>query len=489
VYLGASILGAFFLAGLARGPLEGRWVTSAVAEHQPRRQFFLELGLAVSGAVFVVIFNKIVFYFPVVKSGSALFTGFLTLSFFIGIDMALARERALILKSKTAKGAPPERLYSVTKRFSLVAITSVLTTAMVLGMVLSKDLGWLRDLGQEPEVLRTAQRAVVIEVLFIMAVLLALLVNLIISYSKNLKLLFANETRVLQRVSRGDLSTLVPVATKDEFGFIAGHTNHMIEGLRHRMQLVSSLKLAEEVQQKLLPQEAPRLPGLDVAGTSVYCDETGGDYYDYFILPGERLVTVVADASDHGVGAALDMTTVRAFLKYGIRHQAVLAELLAQVNRFLSRDSADTGRFTTLFLLDVDLARERLAWIRAGQDPALVYDPGTDRFEELDGRGIALGLDEDARFETSRRKGWPPGAVVLVATDGLHETRDDTDQLFGRERVREILRAHAAEPASRILEALIAAGETFRGAAPQEDDLTLVVIKFEERPGEPTRDA
>ena len=86
-----------------------------------------------------------------------------------------------------------------------------------------------------------------------MAVLLALVVNLIVSYSRNLRLLFNNETDVLERVSRGDLSRTVPVATRDEFGVIAGHTNSMIQGLRHRTKMITALKLAEEVQQNLLP--------------------------------------------------------------------------------------------------------------------------------------------------------------------------------------------------------------------------------------------
>ena len=87
-----------------------------------------------------------------------------------------------------------------------------------------------------------------------MAVLLALVVNLIVSYSRNLRLLFNNETDVLERVSRGDLSRTVPVATRDEFGVIAGHTNSMILGLRHRTKMITALKLAEEVQQNLLPK-------------------------------------------------------------------------------------------------------------------------------------------------------------------------------------------------------------------------------------------
>ena len=134
---------------------------------------------------------------------------------------------------------------------------------------------------------------------------------------------------------------------------------------------------------------------------------------------------------------------------------------------------------TTLFLLEVDIPRQRLSWIRAGQDPALIYDPLNDRFEALGGRGAALGLDETLRFEPYMRQGWSPGTVVLIATDGLHETRDSEDRLFGRDRVREIVRSRAAEPAAVILQALVDAGEAFRGDAPQEDDLTLVVIKLE----------
>jgi sigma-B regulation protein RsbU (phosphoserine phosphatase) len=153
-----------------------------------------------------------------------------------------------------------------------------------------------------------------------MAVLLALVVNLIVSYSRNLRLLFNNETDVLERVSRGDLSRTVPVATRDEFGVIAGHTNSMIQGLRHRTKMITALKLAEEVQQNLLPVSAPDHPGLDLSGTSIYCDETGGDYYDFFKLPNNNLGVVVADASDHGVGSALLMTTARAFLISGVQH-------------------------------------------------------------------------------------------------------------------------------------------------------------------------
>ncbi|MBW2540443.1 MAG: stage II sporulation protein E, partial [Deltaproteobacteria bacterium] len=143
--------------------------------------------------------------------------------------------------------------------------------AVIIIVVISRDFAWLAGIEPNPTSLAQAQLSVMYEVLFIMAVLLGLVVNLIFSYSRNLKLLFENETDILERVSRGDLSRRVPVATNDEFGVIAGHTNTMIRGLKHRIKLLSALKMAEELQQNLLPQHPPAHPGLDVAGKIIYC--------------------------------------------------------------------------------------------------------------------------------------------------------------------------------------------------------------------------
>ena len=113
----------------------------------------------------------------------------------------------------------------MTRKFSMVALTAILFISLILGLVIARDVVWLVKIEQSCTSIGKAQMSVMREVFFVMAVLLAAIVNLIISYSKNLKLLFENETSVLERVSQGDLSKLVPVATNDEFGIIAGHTN------------------------------------------------------------------------------------------------------------------------------------------------------------------------------------------------------------------------------------------------------------------------
>ncbi len=351
----------------------------------------------------------------------------------------------------------------MTRRFTLVAVATALCVTVVNLLVIARDMSWLTTVGNDPNATRQAILSVTYEVLFIMAVLLGLAVNLIISYSRNLKLLFENETGVLERVTNGDLSRMVPVATRDEFGLIAGHTNTMIEGLRHRIELITALQLAEEVQRTLLPAAPPRVPGLDLSGTSIYCNETG---------------IVVADVSGHGVDAALFMASTRAFLISETERYQTAAQLARNVNRYVTRDSDPTGRFISMFFLEIDPAAKTLCWVRAGHEPAMVYGTPAGSFSQLDGEGMVMGVLKNAEYRDYERKGWQPGTVVVIGTDGITETRSPAGEFFGAERVRQILRANASASAAAIQAAVIDAVQAFRGSAPQEDDVTLVVAKL-----------
>jgi sigma-B regulation protein RsbU (phosphoserine phosphatase) len=480
VILGVILLVAFLAALALRRPLERVFVLSAAGTGQPVRQFYLDFALCLAAASAVVAFNAAVYKFPVVCSGSKVILGCAVAGFFLSLDTALARERSIINDALVQDTAlpPPKRLYSMTRKFSLVAIAATVFVSSIIGLVISGDIAWLAKIGQSGMSVSQAQRSVTFEVFFVMVVLLSWVVNLIISYSKNLKLLFENETSVLEQVSRGDLSRLVPVATKDEFGVIAGHTNAMIQGLRHRIKLITALKLAEEVQQNLLPREPPTLPGLDIAGTSNYCDETGGDYYDYFKLSDGRLGVVVADASDHGVGAALLMTTTRALLRQRVTLAGDIARIVSDVNLELAKDVKETGRFVAMFFLEIDSTAKTLDWVRGGHEPAIFYDAGEDAFMELAGEGMALGVDKDFEFQQFTWEGWTPGSVIVVGTDGIREAQNRESEMFGLGRLREVIRKHAAEPAEAIQDAVIDALHEFQGDTPQEDDITLVVVKL-----------
>ena len=479
VNLGA-ILFLSFLAVLAlRKPIENRFVLSAAKTSQPERQFLMDLGLCLTAGILAMAFNIAAFGFPI-ASGIKLMIGCAVAGFFLALDTALARERIAIKNSIAGNQVlpPPGRLYSMTKKFSLVALATTIFVSIVVILVFTRDIVWLSKMEQNEAALLQAQLSVAYEVSFVFMVLLALVVNLIISYSRNLKLLFANQTRILERVSQGDLSRKVPVATRDEFGVIAGYTNNMIDGLKHRSELISALKLAEEVQQNLLPQGAPEIPGLDIAGTSIYCDETGGDYYDYFKLPSDKFGVVVADASGHGIGAAMHMTTVRAFLHFGIRTYQSPAGLLSDVNYYATRDSAATSRFMSMFFLEIDLATQTLRWVRAGHDPAKIFGPSNHRFDRMSGEGIALGVIGDYTYTDYTLQGWEPGSVILIGTDGINETRNDAGEMFGFNRLHQVIFNNVAESAEAIQNAVIDALLSFKGNATQEDDITLVIIKF-----------
>ena len=469
-----------FLAALALRPYLQRTAVLRVTEaDQPKRQFFMDLTLCLLAAVLVMAMNRMLLAVPLINGYAVLF-GCLILGFFLALDTALARERANITNAISQQGmlSPPKRLYSMTRKFSLVAFTTAIFVTTVVVLVFARDIVWLSRIDQNASALARAQWSVAKEMFFIMAVLLALVVNLIVSYARNLRLLFNNETDVLERVSRGDLSRTVAVATRDEFGVIAGHTNSMIRGLRHRTKLITALKLAEEVQQNLLPVSAPDHPGLGLSGTSIYCDETGGDYYDFFKLPNHNLGVVVADASDHGVGSALLMTTARAFLISGVHNYQGPAKLAGEINQFLTRDSSKTSRFMSMFFLEINVNDKTLSWVRAGHEPALLYDPAQDSFKILMGEGLVLGVEADFRYRENIHQGWTTGSVLVVGTDGISETRNAKNEMFGLDRLKETMAHHSAASALAIQTAVIERLNQFRGETGQEDDVTLVVVKL-----------
>jgi sigma-B regulation protein RsbU (phosphoserine phosphatase) len=343
-------------------------------------------------------------------------------------------------------------------------------------MVFSRDVEWLANIAGDADSIMNAQLSVIYEVLFIMGVLMILIFNLIISYSQNLKILFNNQTVILEKVRKGDLRSKVPVATQDEFGVIAEHTNHMIDGLRHRFELMHSLKLAEEVQQNLLPTENPSLQGYDVSGVSMYCDQTGGDYYDYFPLPNGKLGITVADACGHGVGAAMLMTTVRAFLISAVENYTDPSGLLNEINKWITRDSATSGNFTTMFFLELDPQTHLSRWVRAGHEPPLHYHSHSGLVTKLEGAGVVLGIDESYTFENQQTE-VQKGDIILIGTDGIFETRNQDDLAFGQKRVRDIISRHKDQPAAVIQKTIVSEVKGFRGKISQEDDITLVVVK------------
>jgi len=282
-----------------------------------------------------------------------------------------------------------------------------------------------------------------------------------------------------EQIARGSPLPLLPVTTRDEVGQLTESFNTMAIQLEERIRLKEALDLAMEVQQSLLPQEAPQIVGLDLAGKSLYCDETGGDYFDFlqfFELAG-HLGVVVGDVAGHGIGAALIMATVRSLLRSRVTQPGSLAEVITDVNRLLCLDTAQTASFMTLFFMLADRHNRTIRWVRAGHDPAIVYDAATDTFSELRGNGVALGVEASLSFHEHEYDNWAEGQIIVIGTDGIWEAENAQGERFGKDRLRDIIRWHHTAAAPAIVEHIIEALAEFRGTVPQQDDITLVVIK------------
>ncbi len=240
-----------------------------------------------------------------------------------------------------------------------------------------------------------------------------------------------------------------------------------------------SLAQASMIQQNLVPKSNPQIEGYDIAGKSIWCDETSGDYYD-FLQPGEweqeKIGIVVADVIGHGISSALLMTTARAFFRERVLSPGSSTALVADVNQRLVRDIEELNLFITLFYSEIDIQEKCFRWVHAGHEPAMLYDPAEDSFEALGGEGLPLGVMENCVYRESEKQ-LHPGQIILIGTDGIKETHNEQNELFGAERFNRVIRDHAHKPANEIIKEMFDALASFRFPVERKDDETLVVIK------------
>ncbi|NOR24215.1 MAG: SpoIIE family protein phosphatase [Desulforhopalus sp.] len=280
----------------------------------------------------------------------------------------------------------------------------------------------------------------------------------------------------MKRLEQGDFSVRLGVEFKDERDLIVTTFNNIIPKLEEHLRMSSALGVAEEVQQSLLPGADPTLEGFDIAGTSLYCEETGGDYYDFIQINEERLAVVVGDVSGHGVSSALLMATARALVMLRASMPGPTASIINDVNKYLSRDTYHTGNFMTFFYCELGAMSHEIRWVRAGHDPALIYKPESDEFDELKGKGVAFGLDSTFEYEEFQRT-LGLNQIILIGTDGIWEMCNEAGEMFGKEKLKAIIRNNSSATAKEILTMVTVALEDFRGAKHLEDDVTMVVIK------------
>ncbi|MGD1968343.1 MAG: PAS domain S-box protein [Desulfobacterales bacterium] len=264
---------------------------------------------------------------------------------------------------------------------------------------------------------------------------------------------------------------------RDDQGEVIGNMAFVTDMTEHK----KALALAGEVQKSLLPQSKPDVHGLDVAGRNVSCDEIGGDYFDFLWRrenPDGPFSVVVGDITGHGVDSALLMTSARAFLRMRASQPGTISDIVNAMNSHMTQDVFESGRFMTLFYLTVDPQNDCIDWVRAGHDPALLYDPQQDAFEELKGTGMALGVNDAFKYPENRHEGLTNGQIIAIGTDGIWEAFNKKGAMFGKKRFKEIIRQNAAAGADDILNAVYNEINQFTAGQKTEDDITLVIIKI-----------
>ncbi len=277
-------------------------------------------------------------------------------------------------------------------------------------------------------------------------------------------------------LARGNFDVRVTANTGDELGDLSIGFNKMVPALEERMRQVRDLNIAREIQQHLMSKAFPSVEGYDIAGITEYCDETGGDYLDWFDLDDSHVCLVIGDATGHGVGSALLMATARAALRAGARHHgASIEHLITDTNLQLADDSSG-GRFVTMLTIAADRSSGDLTWISAGHEPALIFDSEADTFTKLEGEGIPLGVDAEWRYESGRAS-LSVGHILVAVTDGLLEAKNADGVTYGGERLQDALRAVADRGSEAICRHLLEDVRAFLDGQAFQDDVTVMVMR------------
>lgn len=294
-----------------------------------------------------------------------------------------------------------------------------------------------------------------------------------------------------KRISKGDFGKGEPFASNIyEVLKLADAHELMRKGLKTLMKLENDIVIAREIQQKTFPERLPHLPGFEIAGWNAPADETGGDTYDiigYDTDPetgslqicddkAQNAFLLLADATGHGLGPALSVMQLRAMLRMGMHNTLDLSLLLENMNGQLHAD-LPSGRFITAWLGQIDSENHTLNYLSAGQAPLLHYRAQENKVNILSSDIYPLGIADTMDLGSINKIQMNPGDMFAVISDGIFEAMDHQEQLFGNDRLIDILKQEKKSPPDEIIHVIRQQVETFTKNAPAADDQTIVIIK------------
>ena len=273
--------------------------------------------------------------------------------------------------------------------------------------------------------------------------------------------------------------------------------------IQEGQNLRREISVARTIQRDFLPEQLPDVNGMELEAALRPARDVSGDFYDCFPLASGDVILVVGDVCDKGVGAALFMALFRSLIRasadpvgggamhmIGGRHTMVMqamqsespAELLTRVagftNDYIARLHGRTNMFATVFLASLEPYSGELVYVNAGHEPALIISPDGN-FDELRPTGPALGMMPDSHFTAGKRT-LEKGHSLFAFTDGLVEAHSRTGEVYGSDRLREVLRTKSSGPPSELVRAVLDALETFGQHAEPHDDVTMLATRLVE---------
>jgi serine phosphatase RsbU (regulator of sigma subunit) len=295
-------------------------------------------------------------------------------------------------------------------------------------------------------------------------------------------------SRSAEEVARGDLSVRVPAEGSDEISTLSRNFNQMVRGLQERENvrlLEFELEKGRQIQRDFLPRHLPQLPDWNIAAFFDPARQVSGDFYDVFPLADGHIGLVIADVCDKGVGSAFYMALFRSLIRIYAEQppgRAIGAPVdpadylmaMKRTNDYIARNHSQDAMFATAFFGVLNPTSGGLWYINAGHEPLYIVREGEIR-DKLSPTGPALGVSEEIVYRTKHFT-LMPGEMLMGYTDGVIDARSPEDEMFSRQRLRDLL-TQPVTTAADLLERVRGALFGFIGKAPRYDDVTMIAVQ------------
>jgi sigma-B regulation protein RsbU (phosphoserine phosphatase) len=327
----------------------------------------------------------------------------------------------------------------------------------------------------------------VVGVIFLVIELVALIISWRLTRSITTTVDKLNEAT--ERVKAGDFSHRINLPAHDQltalgeaFDGMTASVERLLRESLEKTRLEGELEIAREVQNRLFPESAPDVAGLNLYGLCKPARTVSGDYYDFLLLGEGRVAVVVGDISGKGISAALLMATLQSALHaqfydgHGVSPAVwppQTAEVVSRLNRQLYA-STPREKYVTLFYGVYDSGTRKFAYTNAGHLPPVLFR--RDRIQRLEGGGTVVGLFPSARYEQVEVQ-IEPGDLLLAFTDGMTEPENNYGQEFGEERLLDVARRARSSPPEVMMDEIYRAVSDWTGSPELQDDMTLVVAQ------------